>query len=186
MDTLESISARRSVKTFASEPVTREQVAALLETVVTAPNHRMTEPWRFVVVGPGARETYASVLADRKAAKCEDEASAEVVRQKVLAMAKSIPWTIAVVQLLAPDPGVREEDYATVYMGVQNLLLAAVSMGLGTHVKTGGIMDEPRIRELLKIEEGERIVALVQVGVPASLPDAKPRTPARLRTTWLP
>ncbi|MEX2526722.1 MAG: nitroreductase [Gemmatimonadota bacterium] len=186
MDTLQSISARRSVKVFAPEPVTREQISTLLETVVAAPNHRMTEPWRFVVVGPEARETYASIVADRKAAKCDDEAQAELVRQKAVANATSIPWTIAVIQLLAQDSAVREEDYATVYMGIQNLLLAAVAMGLGTHVKTGGIMDDPRIRTLLGMEGDERIVALVQVGFPEAVPDAKPRTPARLRTSWLP
>ena len=55
MSILDSINARRSIKTFTDRPVSREEITKLLDAVCKDPNHRMTEPWRFYVLGPEAR-----------------------------------------------------------------------------------------------------------------------------------
>jgi nitroreductase len=47
-------------------------------------------------------------------------------------------------------------------------------------------MDDPRAREALDVPEGERIVAMIQIGEPASIPEAKPRRPVEEVTSWLP
>ena len=81
----EAIRARRSIKDFTDEPIDRETVESLLELAVLAPNHRMTQPWRFVVLGPAARRRHASIRADRKAREVVDPAAAEAVRAKTFA-----------------------------------------------------------------------------------------------------
>ncbi|UCF19649.1 MAG: nitroreductase family protein [Gemmatimonadota bacterium] len=63
----DAIHARRSVKRYTDAPVARETIEHLLETVVHAPNHRMTQPWRFYVLGPEARRAYGETLGARKA-----------------------------------------------------------------------------------------------------------------------
>jgi len=65
-------------------------------------------------------------------------------------------------------------------------MLAAVDLGLGTHIKTGGIMNDPAARAALGVSANERIVAVVNVGVPADTPPAKKREEAATLTAWLP
>ena len=69
---------------------------------------------------------------------------------------------------------------------MQNLCLAASAMGLGAHVKSGGVMDDPRARAAVGVLEGQRIVATINVGEPASLPEPKKRRDASDLTTWVP
>jgi len=186
MDVLEAISTRRSIKQFTDRPVGRDEIKVLLEAAVQAPNHRMTQPWRFRVLGPEARRAYGGVLGMRKAKRVEDPEAARAVVEKVSATEAAVPVTIAVSTTLDENPEIREEDYASAMMAVQNLCLAARGMGLGTHIKSGAVMDDPRSREALGIPEGERIVATVHLGEPAAVPDMKPRRSAAEVTTWLP
>lgn len=185
MDTLDTIRQRRSTKSFTAAPVSREQVAALLDLVVLAPNHRLSAPWRFVVMGPGARRAYGEALGRRKAKKVEAEAAAQAIIEKTAAEAVAAPAMIGVVQRLADNPEVAEEDYAAIWMGIENLLLGATAQGLGSHLRTGAVLGDPAVRAPLDIAEGERLVALVLLGVPASEAAARERVPAADRTTWL-
>lgn len=186
MEVLEAIRQRRSVKKFKERVPSDREVDALLELAVLAPNHRMTEPWSFRVLGPEARQAYGEALGTRKARKVENEDAAEAVRQKTIDNAVSVPLMLGVVQRLDEDPEIREEDYAACFMGIQNLCLGAQAVGLGTHVKTGAVLGDPPLREALEVEEGERLVALLHLGEPAELPEPKERTPARERTRRLP
>ena len=86
---------------------------------------------------------------------------------------------VAVAITLDENPEIREEDFAAAYMGIQNLSLVAHAMGLGTHLKTGAIMDDPAARAAVGLPEGERIVATINIGEPDGLPDGKARQPAR-------
>lgn len=185
MDVFEAIESRRSIKRFTDSPVSREDVMRLLQAFTRAPNHCMTQPWRFYVMGPEARRQYGATLGARKARRVEDPAAAEAVREKVIREHEAVPVMIAVTMVQDENPEVREEDYAAIFMGLQNLSLAAEAMGLGTHIKTGAVMDDPGARAAAGVREGERIVAIVHVGEPAQVPDAKPRIDARELTTWL-
>jgi nitroreductase len=186
MDVMDAIAARRSIKRFTDLVVTRDMVEAVLDTAVLAPNHRMTEPWRFYVLGPESRRRYGEVLGGRKARKVEDPEAADAVRRKVADENAALPAVIAVAIRQDENPEIREEDYAAAMMAVQNIALTAVAMGLGTHIKTGAVMDDPGARAAVGVPDHERIVALVNLGEPAELPTPKPRTDARERTVWLP
>ena len=182
----DAIHARRSVKRYTDAPVARETIEHLLETVVHAPNHRMTQPWRFYVLGPEARRAYGETLGARKAKRVEDPEAARAVVAKVAAAEAGLPAMIAVSMVLDENPEIREEDYAATMMGIQNFLLAAAAHGLGTHVKTGAVMDDPGARAAVGVPEGERIVSLIQLGTPAEVPAPKARRPATDLTTWVP
>jgi nitroreductase len=64
------------------------------------------------------------------------------------------------------------------------MALAAVELGLGTHLKTGAIMNDPAARMAAGVPEGERVVAVLNVGEPAVVPPAKERKSAASLTTW--
>ena len=178
--------ARRSIKRFAERAVSREEIETLLAAAALAPNHRLTQPWRFYVLGPQARYAYGLALGERKARKLEDPAAARAMRETVAAEHRALPCMIAVAVVNNDNPEIREEDYAAAMMAVQNLSLAAVELGLGTHLKTGGVMSDPAARAAARVRENERIIAIVNVGVPAEVPPPKTREPASAFTTWVP
>ncbi|HEX6307680.1 MAG TPA: nitroreductase [Longimicrobiales bacterium] len=186
MKVTDAIRERRSFRRFTDRAVTHEEIARLLDLAVLAPNHRLTQPWRFYVLGPESRRAYGAALGARKARKVDDAGAAQLVREKVAAEHEALPAMIVVAMVQDANPEIREEDYASVMMAVQNLSLAAAELGLGTHIKTGAVMQDPAARAAAGVAEGERIVAVVNVGEPADLPPIRERAPAASFTTWRP
>jgi nitroreductase len=182
----EAISSRRSIKRFTDRPVTREQIEILLSCAVAAPNHRLTQPWRFYVLGPDARHAYGLALGDRKAKKIEDPELARTTRDTVAVEHRALPAMLAIAVVENENPEIREEDYAAAMMAIQNLSLAAVAVGLGTHIKSGAVMADPAARAAVGVKDNERIVAIVNVGEPAEFPAPKKREPATAFTVWRP
>src|SRR5215207_700988 len=181
-----AISTRRSIKRFTTRPVTREEIETLLAAAVAAPNHKLTQPWRFYVLGPEARHAFGSALGRRKAKKAPDENAAREIEAKTAAEHQRVPAIIAVAVAQAEDAETREEDYAATFMAVQNIALAAHQMGLGAHVKTGAVMQDPAAREAMGLKEGERVIATVHIGTPAEVPPSRPRKGVDEVTSWVP
>jgi nitroreductase len=186
MRTSEAIASRRSIKRFTARPVSRAEIESLLSAATLAPNHRVTQPWRFYVLGPESRYAYGLALGDRKARKLTDLAAAAALRESVGEEHRALPAMLAVAIVTQDNPEVAEEDYAAAMMAVANLGLAAVEMGLGTGIRTGAVMNDPAAREAIGVAEGERVVAIVNLGEPADVPPAKARQDAATFTTWRP
>src|SRR3954470_7582862 len=83
MDVETAIRTRRTHKAFGPEPLLREQIDELLELARWAPNHNLTVPWRFRVVGPAALERLKRAAGPEGAAKL-DRAPTMVVVSSVL------------------------------------------------------------------------------------------------------
>ena len=181
----EAIRARHSVKSFSGRPVARETVEDLLELGVAAPNHRMTEPWAFVVLGEAARRAYAANLGARKTKKVSDPEAARLVREKVERNTMAVPVLLLVTAHQHEDSEIREEDYAASWMAIQNIALGAVARGLGTHIKTGAVMNDPELRAAWSTPDDHRVLAMLELGEPAGEPRVTEREPAARRTTWL-
>jgi nitroreductase len=186
MQISDAIQSRRSVKRFTARPVTRQELESLLDAATRAPNHRLTQPWRFYVLGPDARHAYGLALGDRKARKLTDPDAARTLRETVAAEHRALPAMIAVAVVTTDNAEIAEEDYAATMMGVANLGLAAVAMGLGTAIKSGAVLNDPAARSAIGVGEGQRVVAIVNVGEPADQPADRPRTPAADCTSWVP
>jgi nitroreductase len=182
----EAIRDRRSIKRFADRPVTRAEIETILDAAVLAPNHRLTNPWRFHVLGPESRAAYGLALGNRKAKKLTDPDAAQKMRDTVSAEHRALPAMIAVGVVTTEDPEQREEDYAATMMAVQNIMLAAMELGLGTAIKTGAIMADPAARAAAGVTDDERIVAVINLGVPADVPPPKGRRSAAEVTVWRP
>jgi len=184
MNVSDAIAKRRSIKKFLDRPVTRDEIEALLDAAVLAPNHHLTQPWRFYVLGREARRRYGLALGERKARKLPDPEAANALREKTAADYEAFPALIAVAMVVHENPETREEDYAAVMQAIANIMLAAVERGLGTHMRTGAVMEDPAARAAVGVPERERIVAIVSVGVPAEVPAPKPRQEASAVTRW--
>jgi len=185
MNVSDAIAQRRSIKKFQDRPVTRAELEPLLDAAVLAPNHHLTQPWRFYVLGPESRRRYGLALGERKARKLPDPDAAATVRAKTAAEYEALPALIAVAMVLHENPETREEDYAAVMQAIANIMLAAVDRGLGTHMRTGAVMDDPAARAAVGVRDGERIVAMLSVGLPAEVPAPKARQGATAVTMWI-
>jgi len=186
MDTYDAIARRVSTREFTDEPVPRYAIERLLAAAVRAPNHKLTEPWRFVVLLGEAKARYALLRRAHRLRKFPpgDEAgvkSADKHEREALAT----PALIVVLCARSDDPVRQEEDYGATMMAIQNLLTAATADGYGSYLKTGGIMDDPDLRALVGAPEGFRIVGLVSLGRPTGTPEPRRRTNAADLTSWM-
>jgi len=187
MELAERIRARRSVQVFQERDVSPALVEELLEAAVWAPNHHLTEPWRFILVSGEGRRHLAEAsarAAEARYAALEPEARA-VRAAQARASVMAVPLFVVVVLREHWRLETREEDLLATGCLLQNFLLLASERGLGTAVKTPAWMHEELLRQRLQLGAGERVVLLVQVGYPARLPASRPRTPARERLRWV-
>src|ERR1044072_7610227 len=132
----EAIRDRRSIKRFADRPVSRGEIETILDAAVLAPNHRLTNPWRFYVLGPEARAAHGLALGNRKAKKANDEGDAQANPAATTHAHRAQPCMLIVAMAQNENPEIREEDYASTMMATQNICLAATALGLGTHIRS--------------------------------------------------
>jgi nitroreductase len=187
MDAIDAIQRRTSVRRFRPDPVPRATIEQLLECAVRAPNHKLTEPWRFAVLTGEARAQFAEIRARHRLKRWTDPASPEAVAggEKVRREALQTPAFIVVMTAASPDEITREEDYAAAMMAIANLMISAEALGLGTYMRTGGIMREPALAELVGLPEGFRIVGVLSLGFPAEPEPPRRRKPIGEVTRWM-
>jgi nitroreductase len=187
MDAIEAIQRRTSMRRFRPEPVSRDLIERLLECAIRAPNHKLTEPWRFAVLLGEARAQFAEIRAKHRLKRFADPQSAEAVAgaEKVRRESLATPAFIVVMCAVSEDEITREEDYAAAMMGIANLMTAAESLGLGTYLKTGGVMREPLLVKLVGLEEGFRVAGVVSLGYPVEPETPRRRRPVAEVTRWV-
>jgi nitroreductase len=168
MEVQEAIRSRRTHKAFASHEVPRAQLDELLELARWAPNHHLTNPWRFRVLGPKA-------LAELKAA-AGPEAAGKLDRA---------PTLVAVTVTSSGDPVQDEEDLCAAACATYAVLLAAHGRGLAGYWRTPGVLRTEAGREALGIPLGERFVALIHLGWPRQERVPPERAPQHTVVTYL-
>ncbi len=151
---------RRSVPRCDGD-VDREQIDVILAAAVRAPNHHLTQPWRFVVLAGDARSELAEAWAAGLERRGKDPSR---VRDKVL-RAPVIVCVIERPHLDNPKVVDIDEHYA-VGAAIQNMLLAAHALGLGAMHRTGATTTLPEVREYLGVRPDELIAGFVYVGRP--------------------
>jgi nitroreductase len=147
VDVESAIRERRTHKAFGAEPVDRQTLEELLELARWAPNHNLTNPWRFRVLGP------ESLRRLKEAA--EPEGAAKLDRAPTL-VAASVAQT--------GDPVQDEEDLCAAAVAVYVVLLAAHARGLVGYWRTPGVLRTPEGRAALGIPDDERFVGLIHLG----------------------
>ena len=186
MELMEGLLTRRTIHLFRADPVPDSVIEKMLEAAVQAPNHHMTQPWRFVVLQGESLRALAQARYRAAWQKAVDqqrefaERLASRARQDYLAVSA----VIAVVQLLEGNASRQEEDYAAVSCAAYAMMLAAWNFGVGTHWATGGLTRSAEARELCQVTGQERLAAFIRLGYPQSVPQV-PRVPAAQRTLWL-
>ncbi len=173
---MEALRTRRSIGKLGGE-VPDEEIRALIEAALWAPNHRLTEPWRFTVLKGAARERVGAAWAAvvESETKLTGEARAGALEREAGKLLRA-PVVIVVSVRTDADPVVASEDFAAGAAAVENLLLAAYARGFGAMWRTGEMAYRKEIKAVLGLDEGDRIVAFVYLGRPRmEPPEGRPR-----------
>ena len=188
MSVLETIAERRSIFDFQPTVVPRERIERALQAAVWAPNHKLTEPWRFIVVGPECKSRLSAVYARIK----QDDVPVDIAREamdeigrKAVKKLMSKPTVIAVTCAVSGDPFLDREDYAATCCAIQNIMLAAWEDGIGMQWSTSGLIEDAEALSVLGVDPGrEQVVGLLYAGFAERVPTSA-RKPAAELTTWL-
>jgi nitroreductase len=188
MDVIRAIETRQSMGRVRQDPVPKELIARILESAVHAPNHRLTEPWRFhVFTGKGrgelarARAEIASLQAEADGEDAE-MAAGRISRERKKAF--RAPVVIAVICEAGRDDVETLENYAACACAVQNMQLTAHALGLATMWRTGPVVYHDHMRKFFGLKEGDRIVAHLYIGYPDMGERPRRRQPAKEMTVW--
>lgn len=161
----ELIISRRSIFQFQDRPVPEAVIQDALEAARWAPNHKMTQPWRFVIPGPEMRLKLKAYFARRLEAKMRHRGfGEEEIAQRMSQPMPDIPVQIMVYYVRSGDELRQREDYAATCCAIQNLTLSAWAHGVASGWKT---FDNSETYELFNLDPQEaQIVGLLQLGYP--------------------
>jgi nitroreductase len=199
MDVLDAIRSRRSHRAFKNQPVEAEKINTILEAGHWAPSPANNQPWEFVVVTNESARRRLQELS--KAAKQTGnieihgyryirplpqgtdvlQQGSETLKNYSLSFLKNVPVIIGVVGLPTTTirrttPQETEDSYKyACAAAIQNMLLAAESLGLGSLWFT--LFDQDLMRQFLHIDGSKHLVALVLIGYPAATPPSPGRLP---------
>jgi len=208
MDLYDGILTTRAIRRFTDEPVTDQQVMACVKAAVQGPSGGNIQPWQFLVVTDPERKAalgeiyrraytrYEAALLPRIPAfrNADDEASWQRTIEASRHLAAHLGDVPVLVLVLMPGISMTLTDadgeldvgtpFASVYPAVQNLMLAARSMGLGSALTTVYRIHHDEVRALLDIPEHVEVVALVPLGYPAGKFGQARRRPPEKVTHW--
>ncbi len=169
MELEDAIRTRRTHKAYAPEPLDREMLDELFELARWAPNHKLTNPWRFRVLGPGALERLKQAAGDPIAA----------------AKLNRAPTLVAVSATQSGDPVMDEEDVLAAATAAYVVLLAAHGRGLAGYWRTPGVLRSADGRAALGVPADEHVVGLLHLGHPRQEPRVPERAPVEAVATYL-
>lgn len=138
---LDAIHARRTTRDFTDAPVSDSALELMIEAATWAPNHRSTEPWRFIVLSKDGemRKKVAKIVCDWTFENVKNPneerrvSSSQEAQQEIL----DAPAFMYVYSVQGRNDEVTQENYAATACAVQNLMLAAHSLGIGVGWSTG-------------------------------------------------
>jgi nitroreductase len=159
---------RRTHKAFGPEPLAREELLELLELARWAPNHHLTAPWRFRVIGPEALARLKEVAGPEGAVKLD-----------------RAPTLVVVSSALGEDPVQNEEDLHATAVASYIVLLAAHARGLAGYWRTPGLLRSAEGRAAVGLPDDERFVGLLHLGQARQAKEPPERPPVEQATEFL-
>jgi len=175
MDVVEAIRARRTVKAFEPEPVERPLLEELLELARWAPNHNLTNPWRFRVLGPRSLEALKRAAGELAVSEAPAGADVDQVARVTAAKLDRAPTLIACSVKPSGDEVQAAEDRDATACAAYIVLLAAHSHGLAGYWRTPAVLRTAAGRAAIRLPDDERFVGLLHLGRTRSRADPPER-----------
>ncbi len=163
MDVEKAIRTRRTHKAYGPREVDPALLEELVELARWAPNHHLTNPWRFRVLGPATRKALMDLAESEKP-------GAAVKLQRA-------PTLVAVSVVQSGDAQQDREDLLAAGVAAYIVLLGAHARGLAGYWRTVGLLDGAPARELLGIPDDESPIGLLYLGDPVQEQRVPERAP---------
>jgi nitroreductase len=154
----QAIRERRTHKQFGSRPVAEATVRELLDLARYAPNHHLTQPWRFRILGPETRSALENAAGEKEAVKL-----------------RRAPTLVLATALLSGEPRTDREDLLATGCAVFIVLLNATEAGLASYWRTPAALESDEARAVLGLDPSESVVALIHLGPRVTEPPDKAR-----------
>jgi len=193
MTVFETLSNRRSIRQFKSDPIPEGALRQILQAGMLAPSGKNRQPWKFYVV-QGDGEKHAEMIARMRAgiAQRESQGAGTGSAKYTLAVMEQAPVTVFIFDPYGTPPWMPRSmderffdlvDVQSIGAAIQNMLLAAEELGLGSL----WICDVFNAYEELRTWLGEEsaLIAAVSFGVPAEHPVARKRKPFDEIVHWV-
>jgi nitroreductase len=156
----QAIRRRRTHKQYGSRPVDEATVRELVDLARCAPNHHLTQPWRFRILGPETRAALEAAAGEKEAMKL-----------------RRAPTLVLATAVLSGDPHTDREDLLATGCAVFTVLLGATERGLASYWRTPAAIESDEARGVLGLEPNESVVALIHLGPKVTDPPEKERKP---------
>ena len=165
----EVIRGRRTINLYLQTPVPGELVREAIEAATWAPNHHVTEPWHFYLLGRETREKCLDLCCEIVTAKKGPDAGTFKREQ----WSEKPGWLVATCRR-SDDDLLQREDYAACSAAVQNLMLYLWKAGIGSKWTTGDITRDERFLDIVGVDAGaECVLGLIWYGYPKITPEQK-------------
>jgi nitroreductase len=169
---------------YEDKEIPDELILHILENATWAPNHKLTEPWRFKIFKGESLKTLGEFLGEKYKANTTEETFSPVKYKKTVEKPLKCGCIIAVCMQADPDKRLpEEEEVLAMGAAVQNMWLSCSALGIGCYLSTPGAIH--KLSELVTLEKGERCMGLFYMGwrKPGIL-ESK-RTSIAEKTSWI-
>ncbi len=190
MDFFEVLKQRRSIRRYKPDAVKRQDIEKIFDAANWAPSGMNLQQWEFIVVskdkikilGNNFKATVEEFTKD-----WDEPADTKLERLKFAASFGDAPHIIVVLTDKTDDSNYQKAHLESASAAMENMLLAATALGLGTCWMTGPLRDEKSLRELLEIPDDKELVAVTPLGYPAFIPQPLKRVDPDLikKVRWL-
>jgi nitroreductase len=166
MEVFEAIAGRRTVKAFSGPALTAEELGPLFDAARWAPNHKLTEPWRFRVLGGESRSALKLAAASVAAAHAPEGSDTELIGAVAAKKLDRAPTLVAVSCVRSADPVLAAEDFAATAVASYIVLLTAHASGFAGYWRTPEVLRDDAGTAALGIGPEEDVVGLLYLGRP--------------------
>jgi len=174
----EVLRGRRTINLFLQTPVPAELIRDAVEVATWAPNHHVTEPWAFYMLGRKTMAACLDLLRDIVTAN-KDAKAAEF---KAKSWSEKPGWLLVTCKR-STESVLQQEDLAACSAAVQNLMLYLWKAGVGCKWTTADITRDPRFFDIVGIDsESEHVVGLISYGYPKLTPSQARKSPSDVLT----
>ncbi|WP_345210379.1 nitroreductase [Mucilaginibacter gynuensis] len=180
------IKGRRTIKPgmMNGQKIPNGHIAALLELADWAPTHGYTEPWRFVIYEDPTQfcEAHAELYKQHTAAENFKEATYNNLKT----IGNNASHVVIASMKRGSNPNIPVvEEVAAASAAIQNILLAASALNIGSFWSTGGMTLKPGLKEFLELGEEDQVLGLLYLGYTDQHPEGKRTTPLEAKVKWV-
>ena len=187
---LNLVRGRRSIRKFRQDPVPKEVVRNIIEAASWAPSASNRQDWEFRVVTSSPLKEKMKTIVRSYWESALNQTRSEAIREELQKYISMFDWfshapALIIISAKRPESflyhilGDTADDVAgteiSAAMASQNLMLAAHASGIGSCCFTGPLIAQEKLKELLEMGKGRKIVCLIALGYPAEHPEAPPR-----------